>query len=156
MHIASPDSYAALLTAPNYLFMDRGKEVAANALRLTCRIVASPALVQYNKPQEILPDIQFQTQEELVEAAGKVGTTIFHSVGTCRMGTDNDPGAVVDSRLRLIGLRGFRIVDASVMPVITSGNTNSPTPMIAERASEMIREDRRAVDAQEVIATALA
>jgi choline dehydrogenase len=72
------------------------------------------------------------------------------------MGTDNDPAAVVDSRLRVIGLRGLRVVDASVMPLITSGNTNSPTLMIAERASDMIREDRRSVETQEVIATALA
>jgi choline dehydrogenase len=77
-------------------------------------------------------------------------------VGTCRMGTDNDPGAVVDSRLRVIGVRGLRVVDASVMPVITSGNTNSPTLMIAERASDMIREDRRGIETQNAISTALA
>jgi choline dehydrogenase len=152
VHIASPDAHAAPLIAPNYLSTDRDKEVAANALRLTRRIVGAPALAQY-KPEEILPGIQFQTQEELVEAAGKVGTTIFHPVGTCRMGMDNDPGAVVDSRLRVIGVRGLRVVDASVMPTITSGNTNSPTLMIAERASAMIREDRRAVDVQDVRAS---
>jgi choline dehydrogenase len=91
-----------------------------------------------------LPGIQFQTEEELQIAAGNVGTTIFHPVGTCRMGTADDPGAVVDSRLRVLGVEGLRIVDASVMPTITSGNTNSPTLMIAERASDMIRADRRA------------
>ncbi|MFM0325383.1 GMC family oxidoreductase [Caballeronia glebae] len=155
VHIESPDAHAAPLIAPNYLSTDRDREVAANSLRLTRRIVGAPALAQY-APEEILPGIQFQTQEELVEAAGKVGTTIFHPVGTCRMGTDNDPGAVVDSRLRVIGVRGLRVVDASVMPTITSGNTNSPTLMIAERASDMIREDRRGIEAQEVIATALA
>ncbi|EKS69208.1 GMC family oxidoreductase [Caballeronia zhejiangensis] len=155
VHIESPDAHAAPLIAPNYLSTDRDREVAANALRLTRRIAGAPALARY-APEEILPGIQFQTQEELVEAAGKVGTTIFHPVGTCRMGTDNDPGAVVDSRLRVIGVRGLRVVDASVMPTITSGNTNSPTLMIAERASDMIREDRRSVEAQEVIATALA
>jgi choline dehydrogenase len=155
VHIASPDAHAAPLIAPNYLSTDHDKEVAANALRLTRRIVQSPALARY-KPEEILPGIQYQTQEELVEAAGKVGTTIFHPVGTCRMGTEADPGAVVDSRLRVIGLHGLRIVDASVMPTITSGNTNSPTLMIAERASEMIREDRRAANVQDVIAGALA
>ncbi|MDR5786040.1 MULTISPECIES: GMC family oxidoreductase N-terminal domain-containing protein [unclassified Caballeronia] len=155
VHIESPDAHAAPLIAPNYLSTDRDREVAANALRLTRRIAGAPALARY-APEEILPGIQFQTQEELVEAAGKVGTTIFHPVGTCRMGTDNDPGAVVDSRLRVIGVRGLRVVDASVMPTITSGNTNSPTLMIAERASDMIREDRRSIEAQEVIATALA
>jgi choline dehydrogenase len=152
VHIESPDAHRAPLIAPNYLSTDRDREVAANALRLTRRIVSASALAQYG-PEEILPGIQFQTQEELVEAAGKVGTTIFHPVGTCRMGTDNDPGAVVDSRLRVIGLRGLRIADASVMPTITSGNTNSPTLMIAERASEMIIEDRKKMDVQEVIAT---
>ncbi|MDR5821379.1 GMC family oxidoreductase N-terminal domain-containing protein [Caballeronia sp. LZ043] len=155
VHIESPDAHAAPLIAPNYLSTDRDREVAANALRLTRRIAAAPALAQY-APQEILPGIQFQTQEELVEAAGQVGTTIFHPVGTCRMGTDNDPAAVVDSRLRVIGVRGLRVVDASVMPTITSGNTNSPTLMIAERASEMIREDRRGLATEEAIATAFA
>jgi choline dehydrogenase len=155
VHIASPDAHAAPLIAPNYLSADRDREVAANALRLTRRIVAAPALARY-APEEILPGIAFQTDEQLAEAAGNIGTTIFHPVGTCRMGTDNDPAAVVDSRLRVIGLRGLRVVDASVMPLITSGNTNSPTLMIAERASDMIREDRRSVETQEVIATALA
>jgi choline dehydrogenase len=155
VHIASPDAHAAPLIAPNYLSTERDREVAANALRLTRRIAAAPALARYS-PQEILPGVAFQTDEELAQAAGKIGTTIFHPVGTCRMGADNDPAAVVDSRLRVIGLRGLRIVDASVMPAITSGNTNSPTLMIAERASEMIRADRRHVDVQEVIATALA
>jgi choline dehydrogenase len=155
VHIASPDAHKAPLIAPNYLSTERDREVAANALRLTRRIAAAPALARYS-PQEILPGIAFQTDEELAQAAGKIGTTIFHPVGTCRMGADNDPAAVVDSRLRVIGLRGLRIVDASVMPTITSGNTNSPTLMIAERASEMIRADRRRVDVQEVIATALA
>ncbi|MDR5737111.1 GMC family oxidoreductase N-terminal domain-containing protein [Caballeronia sp. LZ016] len=155
VHIESPDLHAAPLIAPNYLSTDHDREVAVNSLRLTRRIVSAPALSRH-APEEILPGIQFQTQEELVEAAGNIGTTIFHPVGTCRMGADNDPAAVVDSRLRVIGVRGLRVVDASVMPVITSGNTNSPTLMIAERASEMIREDRGAVQTQEVIAAALA
>jgi choline dehydrogenase len=155
VHIESADAHKAPLIAPNYLSTDHDREVAANALRLTRRIVSASALAQF-KPEEILPGIQFQTQQELVEAAGNVGTTIFHPVGTCRMGTDNDPAAVVDSRLRVIGVRGLRVVDASVMPTITSGNTNSPTLMIAERASEMIREDRRNIEVQEVISSALA
>ncbi len=155
VHIESADAHKAPLTAPNYLSTDHDREVAANALRLTQRIVRAPALAQYG-PEDILPGIQFQRQEKLVEVAGNVRTTIFHSIGTCCMGTDKDPGAVVDSRLRVIGVRGLRVVNALVMPTITSGNTNSPTLMIAERASEMIREDRRRVDVQEVIATAAA
>ncbi|GJH35275.1 choline dehydrogenase [Paraburkholderia hospita] len=143
VHIESRNPHAAPLIAPNYLSTEYDRHVAANALRLTRRIAASPALKPY-RPEEILPGIQFQTEEELQIAAGQVGTTIFHPVGTCRMGTLNDPGAVVDSRLRVIGVEGLRVVDASVMPTITSGNTNSPTLMIAERASDMIRADRRA------------
>ena len=143
IHIESADASAPPLIAPNYLSTDYDRHVAANALRLTRRIAAAPALARY-RPQEILPGIQYQTEEELQQAAGAVGTTIFHPVGTCRMGTTDDPGAVVDNRLRVIGVDGLRVVDASVMPNITSGNTNSPTLMIAERASDMIREDRRA------------
>ncbi|MBB5442004.1 MULTISPECIES: GMC family oxidoreductase [unclassified Paraburkholderia] len=143
IHIASADASAPPLIAPNYLSTDYDRHVAANALRLTRRIVAAPALARY-QPREILPGLQYQSEEELQQAAGAVGTTIFHPVGTCRMGTTDDPAAVVDNRLRVIGVEGLRVVDASVMPNITSGNTNSPTLMIAERASDMIREDRRA------------
>jgi len=92
-------------------------------------------------PREVLPGPEFQSEEELQRAAGNVGTTIFHPVGTCSMGRVEDSDAVVDSRLRVIGVTGQRVVDASIMPTITSGNTNSPTLMIAERASDMIRED---------------
>jgi choline dehydrogenase len=143
IHIASPDPLAPPLIAPNYLSTNYDRQVAANALRLTRRIVAAPALARY-APQEVLPGMQFQTEEELACAAGAIGTTIFHPVGTCRMGTTNDPGAVVDSRLRVLGIDGLRVVDASVMPTITSGNTNSPTLMIAERAADMILAERRA------------
>ncbi|MBN3802586.1 choline dehydrogenase [Paraburkholderia sp. Ac-20336] len=143
IHIGSADASAPPLIAPNYLSTDYDRHVAANALRLTRRIAAAPALARY-RPQEILPGIQYQSEAELQQAAGAVGTTIFHPVGTCRMGTSDDPAAVVDNRLRVIGVEGLRVVDASVMPNITSGNTNSPTLMIAERASAMIREDRRA------------
>ncbi|MGF6550808.1 GMC family oxidoreductase [Paraburkholderia youngii] len=143
IHIASADASAPPLIAPNYLSTEYDRHVAANALRLTRRIVAAPALARY-QPREILPGPQYQSEEELQQAAGAVGTTIFHPVGTCRMGTTDDPAVVVDNRLRVIGVEGLRVVDASVMPNITSGNTNSPTLMIAERASDMIREDRRA------------
>ena len=143
IHIESPDPFAPPAIAPNYLSTDYDRHVAANALRLTRRIVQAPAFARY-APEEILPGPQFQTEEELMQAAGAVGTTIFHPVGTCRMGCADDPGAVVDARLRVLGVMGLRVVDASVMPTITSGNTNSPTLMIAERASDMIRADRRA------------
>ncbi len=154
IHIQSPDPLAPPMIAPNYLSTDYDRHVAANALRLTRRIVQAPALARY-EPEEILPGPQYQTEEELMRAAGDVGTTIFHPVGTCRMGVSNDPGAVVDARLRVLGVDALRVVDASVMPTITSGNTNSPTLMIAERASQMIREDRlaRASSAQKMGAT---
>jgi choline dehydrogenase len=143
VHIATRDADAPPLIVPNYLSTQEDREVAANAIRLTRRIVASPALSIF-KPQEVLPGIGYQSEQELVEAAGKIGTTIFHPAGTCKMGVDTDREAVVDSRLRVHGIDGLRVVDASIMPTITSGNTNSPTLMIAERASDLIRADRRA------------
>lgn len=142
IHVNSPDPFAAPRIAPNYLLTEADRRVAVNALRLTRRIAAAPALARY-RPEEVLPGTRYQSEAELVEAAGAVGTTIFHPVGTCRMGRADDPAAVVNSRLRVRGIEGLRVVDASVMPTITSGNTNSPTLMIAERASEMIRADRR-------------
>jgi choline dehydrogenase len=141
VHIDSPDSSKPPVIAPNYLSTDHDRHTAANALRLTRRIAASPALARY-QPEEILPGIEFQSEEELQKAAGNIGTTIFHPVGTCRMGLVADQNSVVDSRLRLIGVSGIRIADASIMPSITSGNTNSPTLMIGERASEFILRDR--------------
>ena len=142
IHIQSPDPAAAPSIAPSYLSTDHDRRVAANALRLTRRIAASPALARY-RPEEILPGVAYQTDEQLHEAAGHVGTTIFHPVGTCRMGRADDEDAVVDSRLRVRGVAGLRVVDASVMPFITSGNTNSPTAMIAERAAAMLLDERR-------------
>ena len=91
------------------------------------------------EPEEYTPGPDFQTDEELVRAAGNIGTTIFHPVGTCRMGRDSDTSAVVDPQLRVRGVERLRVIDASVMPTITSGNTNSPTLMIAERGSELLR-----------------
>ena len=93
------------------------------------------------RPEEVLPGPAVADESDLAEAAGRIATTIFHPVGTCKMG--RDPLAVVDERLRVHGLAGLRVVDASIMPTITSGNTNSPTIMIAEKASAMILEDRR-------------
>jgi choline dehydrogenase len=142
IHIVSPDPARAPAIMPNYLATEHDRRVAANALRLTRRIAGAPALARY-APEEVLPGARYQSEAELAEAAGAIGTTIFHPVGTCRMGRDDDPAAVVDSRLRVRGVSGLRVIDASVMPTITSGNTNSPTLMIAERASDLIRADRR-------------
>ncbi len=127
---------------PNYLATDEDRRVAADAIRLTRRIMAAPAMAAH-APEEFRPGPQAQSEDELVGAAGDLGTTIFHPVGTCRMGPDGDVTAVVDPRLRLRGIRGLRVVDASVMPSITSGNTNSPVIMIAEKAADMIRDERR-------------
>jgi len=129
--------------APNYLATPEDQLVAADAIRITRKIVAQPALRKY-LPVEYLPGAQVQDDDEaaLVKAAGDIGTTIFHPVGTARMGRDMDPRAVVDARLRVIGIERLRVIDASVMPSITSGNTNSPTMMIAEKGAAMILEDR--------------
>jgi choline dehydrogenase len=123
--------------APRYLSTEADRRIAAESLRLTRRIVGQPALARY-RPQEIKPGTQFQTDADLATLAGDIGTTIFHPVGTCAMGRADDPAAVVDSRLRVRGVAGLRVADASVMPTITSGNTNSPTLMLAERAAPWI------------------
>ena len=117
--------------------------VAAQSIRLTRRIVGQPALTRFS-PTEWLPGAAATDDDEtLIKAAGDIGTTIFHSVGTLKMGVANDPMAVVDDRLRAFGLERLRVVDASVMPTITSGNTNSPTIMIAEKGADMILADAR-------------
>jgi choline dehydrogenase len=141
VRLSSPDARDAPRISPNYLSTQGDRHVAAQALRLTRRIVSAPALAQFS-PQEFKPGLQYQSDEDLARAAGDIGTTIFHPVGTCKMGTDHL--AVVDARLRVLGLTALRVVDASVMPTITSGNTNSPTLMIAEKAAAMIQEDQRA------------
>jgi len=105
---------------------------------VTRRIVSQSALAKY-QPEEFKPGVQFQTDDELAKLAGDIATTIFHPVGTTKMGRDDDAMAVVDSHLRVRGIRGLRVVDAGVMPLITSGNTNSPTLMIAEKAAEWIQ-----------------
>lgn len=139
VRIASADSAVPPKIVPNYLSTPEDRRVAAAALALTRRIVAAPALAKY-RPQEFKPGPDFQTEDELAEAAGLIGTTIFHPVGTCRMGRSDDPLAVVDGTLKVKGVRRLRVVDASVMPFITSGNTNSPTLMIAERAAQAIED----------------
>jgi choline dehydrogenase len=129
--------------APNYLSTDEDREVAADAIRTTRRLMKQPALARY-RPREFLPGPSVGDDDaSLAKAAGDIGTTIFHPVGTAKMGTASDPLAVVDERLRFHGLAGLRVVDASVMPTITSGNTNTPTAMIAEKGAAMILEDSR-------------
>ena len=142
VRLKTPDPRAAPAIQPNYLSTPEDRRVAVDSLRLTRRLAAATALARY-QPEEFVPGAELQSDAAPVTAAGNVGTTIFHPVGTCRMGRADDPAAVVDSRLRVRGLGGLRVVDASIMPTITSGNTNSPTVMIAERGSDMIREDRR-------------
>jgi choline dehydrogenase len=141
IHIRSGDFRDPPLIKPAYLSAPVDRQVAAQAIRLTRRICAAPALARY-RPEEYKPGAEVDGDEALARAAGDIGTTIFHPVGTCKMGDDTQ--AVVDARLRVRGLAGLRIADASVMPTITSGNTNSPTIMIGEKAADMIREDRRA------------
>ena len=128
--------------APNYLSTDEDRKVAADSIRQIRTVVSQPSLARY-RPVEWKPGVEFQTDAELAELAGNIASTIFHPVGTTRMGRDDDPMAVVDSRLRVRGIAGLRIVDAGVMPTITSGNTSAPTMMIAEKAARMILDDAR-------------
>ena len=142
--LKSADPAASPAIRPNYLSTPEDQRVAADSIRVTRGIVRQPALQKYS-PVEYLPgDLTGDNDEAgLVKAAGDIGTTIFHPVGTARMGRDDDTRAVVDGRLRVIGIERLRVVDASVMPSITSGNTNSPTMMIAEKGSAMILEDQK-------------
>ncbi len=129
--------------APQYLSTPEDRRVAADAIRVTRRLMAQPALRPYH-PEEYLPGPSVGDDDaSLAKAAGDIGTTIFHPVGTAKMGLPSDPMAVVDERLRVIGLAGLRVIDASVMPTITSGNTNTPTIMIADKAARMVLEDGR-------------
>ncbi|MGB0866749.1 MAG: GMC family oxidoreductase [Granulosicoccaceae bacterium] len=138
--IPDTDPNSMPLIAPNYLSCEADQRIAVKALSLTRRIAEQRALAPY-KPQEHLPGPDYRSGDDLVRAAGDIGTTIFHPVGTCKMGRDSDPQAVTDSRLRVRGVQGLRVVDASVMPTITSGNTSSPTLMIAQRGAQMILAD---------------
>ncbi|CAN7776995.1 GMC family oxidoreductase N-terminal domain-containing protein [Variovorax sp. LjRoot84] len=135
--IRSSDHRDAPAIAPNYLSTPEDRRVAADSLRVTRRIVSQPALARY-RPQEFKPGLQYQSDEDLARLAGDIASTIFHPVGTTKMGRADDPTAVVDSHLRVRGVAGLRVVDAGAMPTITSGNTNSPTLMIAEKAAAWI------------------
>lgn len=138
VRIKSGDYEDAPAIAPNYLSTEEDQRVAVDSLRLTRRIASQPALAKYF-PEEYKPGLQFESDAELTKLAGEIGTTIFHPVGTVRMGRLDDPNVVLDSHLRVRGIAGLRVVDASVMPNITSGNTSAPTMMIAEKASHWIR-----------------
>jgi choline dehydrogenase len=140
VQIKSPRFEDAPAIAPNYLATDEDRQVAADSLRVTRRIMAQPAMAAF-APEEFKPGVQYQSDEELAKLAGDIASTIFHPVGTTRMGREDDPMAVVNSRLQVRGVAGLRVVDAGVMPTITSGNTNSPTLMIAEKAAQWILAD---------------
>ncbi|UVK38534.1 GMC family oxidoreductase [Mesorhizobium sp. AR10] len=140
VHVASPDPHEATKIQLNYLSTQRDRSVAVASLRHVRSLMKARAVARF-APEEMLPGAQYDSDEDLIRKAGDIGTTIFHPVGTCKMGSDTM--AVVDDRLRVHGLDGLRVVDASVMPTIVSGNTNSPVIMIAEKAAEMILLDRR-------------
>ena len=143
IRLRSAEASAKPIIAPNYLSTPEDKRVAADAIRVTRRLMKQAALQPY-RPVEYLPGLSVGDDEaSLAKAAGDIGTTIFHPVGTAKMGLPSDPMAVVDERLRVQGLQGLRVVDASVMPTITSGNTNTPTIMIADKAAEMIIQEAR-------------
>jgi choline dehydrogenase len=136
IRIGSPEMDAAPIIDPNYLDTEADKQVAADAIRVTRKLMAQPALQPFD-PEEHLPGPDY-TDRDLTRAAGDIGTTIFHPVGTAKMGPDNDPMAVVNAQLQVRGIDDLRVIDASIMPTITSGNTNTPTLMIAAKAANMI------------------
>lgn len=143
INIRSADPADPPVIAPGYLSTDEDRIVAADAIRVTRRLMSQPALRRF-APVEIAPGPAVDdSAEALARSAGDIGTTIFHPVGTAKMGLPSDPRAVVDERLRVLGLQGLRVIDASIMPIITSGNTNTPTIMIAEMGSRMMVEDGR-------------
>jgi choline dehydrogenase-like flavoprotein len=143
VRLRSRDAADAPVIAPNYLTTDQDRRIAASSIRLTRRIAAQPALEPFH-PDEYLPGPAVGDDDDaLIKAAGDIGTTIFHPVGTAKMGLASDPTRVVDERLRVAGIERLRVIDASVMPTITSGNTNAPTMMIAEKGAALLREDAK-------------
>jgi choline dehydrogenase len=135
VHVGSRDFSMAPEIRPNYLSTAGDRMVATNSIRHARRLMDAGAIAKY-RPQEMLPGTEYQSDEELIRRVGDIATTIFHPVGTCKMGSDTM--AVVDPQLRVHGLSKVRVVDASIMPTIVSGNTNSPVVMIAEKAAESI------------------
>ncbi len=148
VHLSTASPQDAPGIRPNYLSAPYDRDVAVKAMRLTRRICAAPGLARF-EPEEFKPGADVESEADLLRAAGDIATTIFHPVGSCKMGSD--PMAVVDERLCVHGLEGLRVVDASIMPTITSGNTNSPTVMIAEKGAQMILEDRTHGDTNNLI-----
>lgn len=141
IRIRSSDPMMKPIIAPNYLATDQDRSVAADAIRVTRRLMKQEALQRF-RPEEYLPGPSVDDSDTaLAKAAGDIGTTIFHPVGTAKMGLTSDPTAVVDARLRVIGVEALRVIDASVMPTITSGNTNTPTIMIADKGAHLILAD---------------
>jgi choline dehydrogenase len=140
--LKSPDFKVPPAIAPNYLSTEEDRKVAADSLRVTRRIMSQAAMASF-EPEEFKPGVQYQSDEELARLAGDIASTIFHPVGTTRMGREDDPMAVVNSQLQVRGIRGLRVVDAGVMPTITSGNTNSPTLMIAEKAAHWMARNAK-------------
>jgi choline dehydrogenase len=141
VRIKSPDPAAYPEIKLNYLSTPEDRKVAVDGMRFTRRIMAANALKRF-EPEEFRPGPAVSSEKDLEKAAGELGTTIFHPVGTCKMGSD--PMAVVDDRLRVLGVDRLRVVDASIMPRITSGNTNAPTYMIAAKGAETILADMKA------------
>ena len=139
MRIRSADATVYPAISPNYLDTAEDRRVAIDGIKFTRRIMQAQALQAF-APQEYLPGPLLQTDAELFQAAGDLGATIFHPVGTCKMG--KDPSAVVNDRLQVHGVKGLRVIDASIMPRITSGNTNAPTVMIAEKGAAFILQDK--------------
>jgi choline dehydrogenase-like flavoprotein len=148
VRLRSPDAAEAPAIKPNYLATEDDRNIAVRSIRLTRRIVAQPALAPFH-PAEYLPGDSAPNNDEqaLIKSAGDIGTTIFHPVGTAKMGLASDPLMVVDERLRVAGVERLRVIDASVMPAITSGNTNAPTMMIAEKGAAMVRADAKGLPA---------
>ncbi|TPQ52949.1 choline dehydrogenase [Prosthecomicrobium hirschii] len=143
VRLRSADPAAKPVIAPNYLATEADRLIAADAIRVTRRLMKQPAVARF-RPEEYLPGPAVGDDDAaLAKAAGDIGTTIFHPVGTAKMGLPSDPTAVVDERLRVYGVAGLRVIDASVMPTITSGNTNTPTIMIADKGAAMVIEDAR-------------
>ena len=149
VQLQSADFRQAPAIAPNYLSTAEDRQVAADSLRVTRRIVGQPALAPF-KPEEWKPGVQYQSDEDLARLAGDIATTIFHPVGTTKMGRDDDPMAVLDSRFKVRGVQGLRVIDAGAMPTITSGNTNSPTLMMAEKAAGWIIQEAKESDKDQV------
>jgi len=138
VRLKSADPRAHPAIAPNYLATDQDRQVAIEAIRLTRRIVCGTRAMEKYQPEEFMPGTRFASDSELINAAGNIGTTIFHPVGTCKMGSGGDAMCVVSPDLKVHGIASLRVIDASVMPTITSGNTNSPTLMIAEKGAAVI------------------